>query len=107
MPKFLGHGNYTAEGWKGLEKETPTHRRDFVAKFLESVGGKLESFYFSFGEHDFVFIADLPDAGTAAAVSIAVQESGMVKSHQTLLITVEELEAALKKKHAPYRPPGR
>ena len=41
MPKYLGHGSYTAEGWKGLEKESPTHRREFIAKFLASVGGKL------------------------------------------------------------------
>jgi len=106
MPKFLGHGSYTAEGWKGVEKETPTHRRDFVAKFLETVGGKLEVFYFAFGEHDFVWIADYPDVATAAAVAIAVQESGMIKGHQTLLLTAEELDAALKK-HVDFRAPGR
>jgi uncharacterized protein with GYD domain len=107
MPKFLGRGSYTAEGWKGLEKESPTHRRDFIAKFLESVGGTLETFYFTFGEDDFVFIADYPDAGTAAAVAIAVQESGMIKSHQTLLLSVEEMEVALNKKNVHFRAPGR
>ncbi len=106
MTKVLGHGGYTAEGWKGLEKETARHRRDFISKFLESVCGKLESFYFTFGEHDFVFIAEFPDAGTAAAVAIAVQESGMIKSHQTLLLTAEELDVALKK-HVDFRAPGR
>jgi uncharacterized protein with GYD domain len=106
MPKFLGHGTYTAEGWRGLERETATHRRDFVAKFLESVGGKLEVFYFAFGEHDFVCIADFPDAETAAAVAVAVQESGMIKSHQTLLLTAEEMDAALKKS-VEFRAPGR
>jgi uncharacterized protein with GYD domain len=106
MPKFLGHGSYTAEGWKGVEKETATHRRDFVAKFLQSVGGKLETFYFTFGEHDFVWIADFPDAATAAAVAIAVQESGMIKSHQTLVLTVEEMDVALRRR-VDFRAPGR
>lgn len=106
MPKYLGHGTYTAEGWKGLEKEAPTRRRDFIANFLASVGGRLEAFYFTFGEYDFVWIADYPDSITAAAVAVAVQESGMVKSHQTLLLTAEDMDAALKK-HVDYRAPGR
>ena len=106
MPKYLGHGSYTADGWKGLEKELPTHRQEFIANFLASVGGKLESFYFTFGEHDFVWIADYPDDITAAAVAVAVHESGMVKSHQTPLLTAEDMDAALKK-HVAYRAPGR
>jgi uncharacterized protein with GYD domain len=105
MPKYLGHGSYTAEGWKGLQKETPTRRRDFIANFLASVGGKLESFYFAFGEHDFIWIADYPDNITAAAVAVAVQESGMIRSHQTPLLTVEDMDAALKKR-VDFRPPG-
>jgi uncharacterized protein with GYD domain len=50
MPKYLGLGRYTAEGWKGIEKEHPTHRREFIANFLASVGGKLESYYFTVGD---------------------------------------------------------
>ena len=106
MPKYLGHGSYTAEGWKGLEKESPIHRREFMTNFVTSVGGKLEIFYFTFGEHDFVWIADYPDHITAAAVAVAVQETGTVKSHQTPLLTVEDMEAAFKK-HVAYRAPGR
>jgi uncharacterized protein with GYD domain len=106
MPKFLGLGSYAAEGWKGVRKESASARRDFVANLLASVGGKLESFYFAFGEHDFVFIADFPDTVTAAAVAIAVAEDGAVKSHATLLLTVEEIDAALKKP-VHFRAPGR
>ena len=105
MPKYLGLGSYTAEGWKGIEKEHPTHRREFIANFLASVGGKLESYYFTVGDHDFVWIADYPDHITAAAIAVAVQESGMVKSHQTLLLTADDMDAALKK-HVAYRAPG-
>jgi uncharacterized protein with GYD domain len=106
MPKYLGHGTYTGEGWKGVQKESPTRRRDVIANFLASVGCNLECFYFAFGEYDFVWIADYPDSITAAAASVAAQESGMVKSHQTLLLTAEDMDAALKK-HVDYRPPGR
>jgi hypothetical protein len=61
--------------------------------------------YFAFGEHDFIWIADFPDNITAAAAAVPVACSGMVKSQATSLLTVEEMDAALKK-HFDYRPPG-
>jgi uncharacterized protein with GYD domain len=106
VPKYLGQGSYKTEGWKGLQKESATSRRDAIAKMLASVGGKLENFYFAFGEHDFIWIADFPDNITAAAVAVSVAASGMVKSQATPLLTVEDMDAALKKSVA-YRPPGR
>lgn len=105
MPKFLGLGKYTAEGWRGVKSESASARRDFVANLLTSVGGRLEAFYFAFGEHDFVFIADFPDNVTAAAVGISVAASGLVKSSETVLLTVEEIDAALKKQ-VHFRAPG-
>ncbi len=105
MPKYLGHGSYTTEGWRGLQRESATSRRDSIANLLASVGGELERFYFAFGEHDFVWIADFPDNVTAAAVAVAVAASGMVRSQATLLLTVEEMDAALKK-DVDYQPPG-
>jgi len=59
----------------------------------------------SAGKIYFIWIADYPDNITAAAVAVAVQESGMVKSHQTLLLTVEDMDAALKKP-VDFRAPG-
>jgi uncharacterized protein with GYD domain len=105
MPKFLCLGNYTAEGWQGVKSEGASHRREFVAKLLASVGGKLDLFYFAFGHHDFVLIADFPDNVTAAAVSISVAASGAIKSHMTLLLTAEEIDTALKKQIG-FRAPG-
>ncbi|HLH12859.1 MAG TPA: GYD domain-containing protein [Methylovirgula sp.] len=105
MPKFLGLGSYTAEAWQGIKNETASHRREFVAHLLTSVGGRLEAFYFAFGEHDFVFIADFPDNVTAAGVAISVAASGTIKSHMTPLLTPEEIDVALKKE-VHFRPPG-
>jgi uncharacterized protein with GYD domain len=105
MPKFLCLGRYTAEGWQGIKSEGASHRREFVAKLLASVGGKLDVFYYAFGDHDFVLIADFPDNVTAAAVSISVAASGAIKSSLTLLLTAEEIDAALKKQIG-FRAPG-
>ncbi len=106
MPKFLGLGNYTAEGWKGVQAESATSRRDFVANLFASLGGRLEAFYYAFGEYDFVFIADIPDNATAAATAISAAASGAIKSHLTLLLTAEDIDAALKKQ-VHFRAPGR
>lgn len=105
MPKFLCLGSYTAEGWQGFRNETASHRREFVANLLASVGGRLEAFYYAFGDHDFVLIADFPDDVTAAAVAISVAASGAVKSHLTPLLSAEEIDSALKTQ-VRFRAPG-
>ena len=43
---------------------------------VKSVGGKLESFYFGFGDHDAIVIVDLPDDEAAAAVALIVNSAG-------------------------------
>jgi uncharacterized protein with GYD domain len=72
---------------------------------IEGMGGKVEAFYFSYGEHDAFVIADVPDAATGLAMSLAVNASGAVRVSTAPLITVEEMDAAAKKSVA-YRAPG-
>src|SRR5512133_3273471 len=67
MPKFLLEASYTVEGIKALQRVGGSSRRDAVAKAAESVGGRLERFYFAFGDQDAFVIADLPDNQSAAA----------------------------------------
>ena len=62
MPKYLVEAAYTAEGIRGLHKDKASGRRQAVLKAVESLEGKVESFYFAFGERDVVVIADLPGA---------------------------------------------
>ena len=105
MAKYLIQGNYVGEGVKGLLSEGGSSRREAVSKFLESVGGKLEAFYYAFGKTDVYVIADLPDHASATAASLAANATGTVKVKITVLMTPEEVDAAAKK--APdYRPPG-
>ncbi len=105
MAKFLVRASYTPEGAKGLIKEGGTGRRTAVQKLIESMGGKIEAFYFAYGEHDAYVITDLPDAASGLALSLAVNASGVVRLSTIPLITVEEMDAAAKKSVA-YRPPG-
>jgi uncharacterized protein with GYD domain len=105
MPKFLLKASYSAEGAKGLIKEGGSARRAAVQKLVEGMGGKVEAFYFAYGDADAIVITDVPDTVTGLALSIAVNASGAVHLSTTPLITVEEVDAASKKSVA-YRAPG-
>ena len=106
MSKYLFHSSYTVEGLAGLMKEGGSSRREAVASALESVGGKMEAFYYAFGDTDVYVIADIPDNVTATAFSLLVNAAGTAKVTVTVLITPEEVDKATKMS-ADYRPPGR
>lgn len=105
MPKFLLKATYTSDGAKGLLKEGGTKRRAAVEKIIEAAGGKLEAFYYAYGDDDAFIIADLPDAMAGLAISLTVNASGAVRLSSLPLITPEEVDAASKKSIA-YRAPG-
>ncbi|MDO9598162.1 MAG: GYD domain-containing protein [Azoarcus sp.] len=106
MSKYLFEARYTAEGAKGLAREGGSARRAAVAAMAEGLGGKLESFYFAFGEVDAYVIADIPDSITAAAVALAVNQSGGASVKTVVLMTPEDVDKA-GKKTVDYQPPGR
>ena len=105
MPKYLVEARYTAEGAKGLLREGGSGRRAAIVKTVESVGGKLEAAYFAFGDVDVYIIVDLPDNISAAAVSLAANQSGFIASKTIVLMTPEEMDQATKKTTG-FRPPG-
>jgi uncharacterized protein with GYD domain len=105
MAKFLIQGTYTSEGANGLIKEGGTGRKAAVQKALEALGGKLDSFYFTFGVADVVVVCDMPDTITGMALSLAVNASGAVRISTTPILSVEEVDAACKKAVS-YRPAG-
>lgn len=105
MPKYLIKVCYTAEGTRGLLKEGATARRSAIQKLIEGVGGRLEAFYFAYGEDDAYVTIDMPDATAGLALSMAVNASGAVRLVSIPLITPEEVDAACRKT-VPYRAPG-
>ena len=105
MPKFLLQVNDTAEGARGLHVDGGSKRQHAARSATESLGGRLESFYFSFGVHDAVCVVDMPDVVSMAALSLAITESGAVEAVTTPLLTVEDLDHAVSKRTA-YRKPG-
>ena len=105
MAKYMFLASYTVEGAKGLKKGGGSARHTMVKQLVEKLGGKLEGFYFAFGDADVVIIADLPDHASAAGISMAVNAGGGATTRTVVLLTPDELDAA-SKKQVDYRPPG-
>ena len=106
MAKYLFEARYSAEGAKGVAREGGSSRRAAIAKTIEGLGGKLEGFYFAFGDIDSYVIVDVPDNVTAAAVALAANQSGGASVKTVVLLTPEDMDKAAKKA-VEYRPPGR
>jgi len=105
MAKYLLQGSYTQDGLQGLLKDGGTKRREAADHALKSVGGKVESYYFAFGEHDFYLIADIPDNVATTALSLFSNASGIITSSVVVLLEPEEIDRAVKMQVA-YNPPG-
>ena len=105
MVKFLIKGSYAPEGVKGLLKVGGTNRKKAVEKMINDLGGKMEAFYYAFGDTDAYVIGELPDAATVTAVGLTINSTGVVSITTTILTTPEEVDKATKISVG-YRTPG-
>ena len=104
MAKYLAKANYKAEGVRGVIKEGGSGRVEAVTKLVKKLGGKVEAFYFSYGEHDAYLIVDI-DESAGLALSLAVNASAAVTLQMVPLITAKQMDDAAKTSVA-YRAPG-
>jgi uncharacterized protein with GYD domain len=84
MPTFITQGRYTREALKGMVV-SPEDRADAVARLLAKVGGKLIGYYLTFGEYDFMVIAQAPGETQMAAVLLAAGSGGGITELKTTL----------------------
>ena len=88
-----------------MQAKGGSSRRDAVAEMAAGLGGKVESFYFGFGEADAYVIVDLPDNEAAAAVALTVNAAGGASTKTIVLLTPEEVDTAAERSVS-YSPPG-
>jgi uncharacterized protein with GYD domain len=105
MSKYLITGSYTTQGIKGVMAEGGTARVAAVKKLIASLGGSVESMYFGFGGDDYYITVDLPGNTEMAAGAMPTAASGAVNIRTGVLLTPEEVDAAVKMS-ADYRAPG-
>lgn len=105
MAKYLFTGSYTLDGLRGLAEEGGTARAQAVEALCTALGGTVESVHFRVDHDDFVIIADLPDAVSAAAAAMIVRSTGAIDPEGFLLLTPGEMDDACKVSVG-FRPPG-
>jgi uncharacterized protein with GYD domain len=105
MAKYLFLSSLTQEGLRGILPEGGVARREAVRKAIEDLGGRLEAYYYAFGDRDVYAIAELPDNVAAAAASMAVSAAGAARTTSVILIPPEEMDGVSKKNGQPFVPP--
>ena len=108
MSHYMTRWQFTAASARALV-EKPNDRTGAAKALIEGFGGKLHSYYFSFGEYDGLAICEFPDPTVAAACSLAAMATGAFTHFEsTTLLTAAEAEAAMKHAHntkTGYKPP--
>jgi uncharacterized protein with GYD domain len=98
MPHYMCQFAYTPESWAAQIKN-PQNRIETVGRAAcEAVEGKFVGGWLCFGEYDALFIADMPNMESMAAVALAVTAGGAIKTMRTTpLMTGAHGVEALKK----------
>jgi uncharacterized protein with GYD domain len=109
MPKYVVLFSLTADALSRFI-DNPGDRRGPVQKLADAVGGRLESYYWMFGQYDGLAIFDMPDAQSMAALSLTVGSSGVARHVETHeLIEASDLVSIVgkaKSAQPSYSPPG-
>jgi uncharacterized protein with GYD domain len=102
--RYLFRAAFTVDGMKNLQKQSATGFKTGVAKFFESVGGKLESWYFDYGDSTAYGFVDYPDEIAAAAAQASVNAGGFARVTYRPVLSAEDADKALAKSVGTWPP---
>jgi uncharacterized protein with GYD domain len=77
--KYLFKAAYTIEGVKDLQNRSATALRGAVGRFYETMGCKLETWYFDYGNSAATGFVDCPDEISAAALAASGNVGGFAR----------------------------
>ena len=84
MPIYITQGRSTRDAIKGMIVK-PEDRADAVGRLIAKAGGRLIGYYLTFGDYDFLAIAEAPSETQIAAVLLAAAGGGGVTDLRTML----------------------
>jgi uncharacterized protein with GYD domain len=94
MSIYITQGRYTRDAVKGMIVR-PEDRADATARLLSKIGGRLLGYYLTFGDFDFLTIAEAPnDMQMAAALLAAGSGGGVTDLRTTVAMTSVEAKGA-------------
>ena len=107
MPLYMTQFAYTPETWAALVDD-PEDRSAALRELTERLGGRLISWYLSFGEYDGLVVYEAPDNATAGAAALVAASRGHLRAVKTTpLFTAEEsMEVMRKAGETSFRAPG-
>ncbi len=94
MPIYITLMKLTEKGIKTI-KDAPK-RIESGIKYLEKLGGKLLGFYVTFGEYDYVGIAEVPNDEVAMTFLLRLGTAGNIKTTTLKAFTKEQLMKIVK-----------
>jgi len=106
MPFYMLQASYKESAAQALIAR-PHDRSEVVKKMIESLGGKLHSFFLALGDYDVVAIVEAPSNEAAVAAGLATVSGGALSRYKTtVLLSPKEAVSAMKKaKKIAYTPP--
>jgi uncharacterized protein with GYD domain len=107
MPIFITQGRMTREYVKGGMAK-PEDRHAYIARLVEQAGGRLLSFYFTLGRHDFLLVTEMPDAQAATLISLVATGGGGIEGTVTTqaFTTAEAKDLYARAGKFAYKPMG-
>ncbi len=109
MPTYVTFFSYGSDAWMQMI-DTPENRAVAARKLIEEVGGRMEVFYWMFGEWDGLVIYEVGDASMASTLSAVATASGLIERVKTnQLLGSDDVHTALDRANGlrqVYVPPG-
>ncbi len=85
MARYLLQASYTHQGLAGLVSN-PEDPSEVIKTLTESVGGKVITFDYCFGEFDIAGVFEMPDDTAMASVVMVAGASGRVTNLRTTVL---------------------
>jgi uncharacterized protein with GYD domain len=107
VPHYMIQFAYSHEAWAALVK-TPQNRTAALEEIARSLGGRVVTLYYHFGEYDGFAILEVDNDTLAGAGVMAAAATGALRATRTTrLFSPKEMEEALAQAgRVTYRPPG-
>jgi uncharacterized protein with GYD domain len=97
MGRYVVTGSYTAHAMKALLAK-PSDREAATGALIKAAGGRLEAFYLTTGDTDFLMVTETDDLQSMLAALIVAGASGAVTGLKTVqAFTSAEFTAAQKR----------
>lgn len=96
MPLFITQGRFTQDAIRGMMAK-PEDRAESVGQLFAKGGGKLVSYYMTFGDYDFMIISEGPYEGVATTAIVAAAGGGVTNLKTTLAMSSGEMKNAFAK----------